>query len=547
MDTSTIQQVLNSFNTIPSADIQQLLTGNNIPISSDNRVAYETARNLLLTGNLQSVPSIIFADWIIAYRLANTNIVPRFNISTILQASPEQLQILAQSLSLNGINKERIFRILRFLGVLDDDMSLFEYVPEELLLKTLEYYPVCDIPLVCNVTPTFNRLCQKDSFLNLMRRLLGEKTGYNTSEFTMDQLKRLCKIKLYDTIVAGNNNSFLIGYINPGVYGFGNNRNSQLGLGPGADTQVTIPTLIPNLDHIVEIASSYNHTLALNRFKQVYVFGDNRFGQLGSSNPKTTNLPTLIPGLNNIVSVACGLSHSLFLIDNGQVYFMGYNNLIYPPLPNSQSNIKSSPTIIDGLNNIISISSSEGHILALTRDGRVYGLGNNDYGQLGLGHHNSTTIPLLIPKLEDIVSVSAGLFHSLALNSQGQVYVFGNNDSGQLGLQNYRYQNRAVLIPDLNDIISISVGSDHSLLLNVQGRVYAFGDNSSGQLGLGDYNNRDIPTVIPGLENIKYISAGGAHSLIATNHQLYSFGNGEYGQLGHGDTLFRNQPALVNL
>lgn len=49
MDSPTIQHVLNEFGTIPLADIQLLLSTNNI--QSDT--PYNTARNLLLTGNLR--------------------------------------------------------------------------------------------------------------------------------------------------------------------------------------------------------------------------------------------------------------------------------------------------------------------------------------------------------------------------------------------------------------------------------------------------------------------------------------------------------------
>ncbi len=535
MDSPIVRNVLDSFNTIPLADIQLLLSINNIPISEGN--IYNTARNLLLTGNLRSVPATSLADWIIAYRVANTNTVPQFHISAILQASSQELRTLAQSLSLNNINsfsKERMFRILRFLGVLNDDIILLEYLPDDLLLKTLNYYPTCNIHLACEIDP-FRRLCQKNSFLNFMRIRVGNDTRFNTSEFTRDQLDRLCKTKLHDKIVAAYAKSFVIDRSDH-VYPFGRNDNGQLGLGDN-DTRYLIRT-IPDLDNIISIASGGYHTLMLDSFGRVYAFGSNSEGQLGLNDNITRPIPVLIPNISNIVSIACGSGCSLLLTDDGQVYSMGAINISL--LQNGEETNKV-PTLIPELNNIISISCTSIHALFLTKDGQVFGYGYNKLGQLGLNGDN-ILIPTLIPGLTDIVQISAGGFHSLALNSRGQVYGFGSNEYGQVGsntlwrrasfdaeLQNIRH---LILIEDLTDIISISAGGYHSLVLNSIGQVYSFGNNRSGQLGLGIVNSQFSPTLIPTVSNVTSISAGYDHSLLVSNNQFYGFGENTFNQVG---------------
>jgi alpha-tubulin suppressor-like RCC1 family protein len=56
------------------------------------------------------------------------------------------------------------------------------------------------------------------------------------------------------------------------------------------------------------------------------------------------------------------------------------------------------------------------YTLVLTEEGDVYGMGNNKYAQLGLGHKINEPKPTLIHELGNIVKVEAG-YHSGALNS----------------------------------------------------------------------------------------------------------------------------------
>ena len=92
------------------------------------------------------------------------------------------------------------------------------------------------------------------------------------------------------------------------------------------------------------------------------------------------------------------------------------------------------PRLINDLYDIVYISSGYEYLLAVTFDGKVYGFGNNDSGQLGIEGSGNATNLILIPKLENIIQVSASYKHSLALTSDGQIYAFGSNYDGQLGL-----------------------------------------------------------------------------------------------------------------
>ena len=64
----------------------------------------------------------------------------------------------------------------------------------------------------------------------------------------------------------------------------------------------------------------------------------------------------------------------------------------------------------------------------------IYGFGENDYGQLGLGDNELRYIPTINEYLDGCIEISAGTFHSLVLMNSGQIYAFGMNNKGQLGL-----------------------------------------------------------------------------------------------------------------
>ena len=263
------------------------------------------------------------------------------------------------------------------------------------------------------------------------------------------------------------------------VYAWGYNNRGQLGLGnSGFDTQREIPTLIDYSNNdfnfldetIISIAAGEYHSLAVTDQGKVYAWGYNFQGQLGigvsgsgigvsGSNAYRLN-PTLIDYSNNdfnfldetIISVSAGYYHSHALTDEGKVYAWGYNKEGQLGLGDSGINAsRKNPTLIDYSNNdfnfldetIISISTGNGHSLAVTDQGKVYAWGHNLNGQLGLGYTSNQEVnPTLIDYSnndfnfldETIISIATGYYHSFAVTDQGKVYAWGHNDEGHLGL-----------------------------------------------------------------------------------------------------------------
>ena len=126
------------------------------------------------------------------------------------------------------------------------------------------------------------------------------------------------------------------------LYAFGQNRFGQLGIeensGPGPDPSENAhptPTLVtlPGADGpIVKVAAGSAHSLALTASGQLFAFGQNRFGELGSTannrneEPNPTPTSVTLPGMRGqIVEIAAGYEDSFALTTAGQLYAFGWN------------------------------------------------------------------------------------------------------------------------------------------------------------------------------------------------------------------------------
>jgi len=133
------------------------------------------------------------------------------------------------------------------------------------------------------------------------------------------------------------------------------------------------------------IAAGQGHSLALGSDGNVYAWGDNTYGQLGtttsSSMPALVNPPT---GLK-ATAIAAGQDHSLAIGPDGKVYAWGYNG--NGELGNGKTTTSSTPEAITLASGVTSRAIAAGghHSLAIGSDGKEYAWGDNEYGQLGNG------------------------------------------------------------------------------------------------------------------------------------------------------------------
>ena len=99
-----------------------------------------------------------------------------------------------------------------------------------------------------------------------------------------------------------------------------------------------------------------------------------------------------------------------------------------------------------------------------------------------------------------VTNVAAGGENSFFIKSDGSLWGMGNNQSGQLGVGIFFATNQPQpIVP--GDVTAVAVGDGmttdaHCLFLKSDGSVWVMGGNNFGQLGDGSTNNSFFPEQI---------------------------------------------------
>ncbi|XP_065807795.1 RCC1 and BTB domain-containing protein 1 isoform X2 [Labrus bergylta] len=216
------------------------------------------------------------------------------------------------------------------------------------------------------------------------------------------------------------------------LFVWGHNGYSQLG--NGTANQGLSPVLVTsNLQNkkVKEVSCGSHHSMALTHDGEVFAWGYNNCGQVGSGNTANQPYPRRVTGSmqgKTTVSITCGQTSSMALIDNGEVYGWGYNGNGQLGIGNNGNQLQPCRlTTLQGLC-ISQIVCGYGHCLAQTDEGLLYAWGANTYGQLGTGNKSNQLSPVqIMTDKERIVEVAAchSTHTSAAKTQSGQVYMWG--------------------------------------------------------------------------------------------------------------------------
>ena len=290
---------------------------------------------------------------------------------------------------------------------------------------------------------------------------------------------------------------------------------------------------------IKAITSGSNSYYVLTSDGAVYSWGYNDNGELGDGSTTQRNVPVAVVATGvlsgkTVTTIAAGNNHLLALTSDGKVYSWGYN--YYGQLGNNGTANSSAPVTIPATNSLASrtvtaIAVGPYHSLALTSDARVYGWGQNISGQLGDGSVTQRNAPVAVIAAgalsgKTVTAITTNQYHSLALSSDGRVYGWGRNNSGQLGDNSTTQRNAPAAVSETGalagkTIAAIAVGPNHSLALSSDGRVYSWGQNNNGQLG----NTTTTNATTPGLAALSFepnVDFGGDRGVEGRVDSLFS-------------------------
>lgn len=207
-------------------------------------------------------------------------------------------------------------------------------------------------------------------------------------------------------------------------------------LGDGSTTDRMTPKQIG--EGFEAVFASDDNSAALHRDGSLWAWGSNDYGRsLGSTK---TVLPKQI-GAGFVVAAAH--AHGVALKSDGSLWTWGPGGRL---LGDGTKTDRSRPGQIDieliwdsargnvvrvG-NRIAAVAAGDNHSLALTKDGRVLGWGDNFCGQLGDGSWIDHERPVIVSGLDDVASISAAGSTSFAVKKDGTVWIWGRNIIPQL-------------------------------------------------------------------------------------------------------------------
>lgn len=274
---------------------------------------------------------------------------------------------------------------------------------------------------------------------------------------------------------------------------------------------------------VAQVACGRYHTIARTENGLVFTWGGGKNGRLGHGDEKIRAQPTWVQHLKHerALSVTAGYHNNLVLTEKGQVWSWGWG--AHGQLGLGDMKDRDTPTVIEELSHerILMLSCGDRHSFAVTADGKVYGWGSNEFGQLGCGKKHDTILrPCIIEGLQGlkIIYISSGDRHSAAITNTGAVYTWGCGTDGQCGHGMFNDVTRPKLVEKLigKFIVDVKCGHNFTMVMTSDSEVFTWGNNTYGQLGNNGNGKSHLPVKVinQSLASISKVSCGHFHCIM---------------------------------
>ncbi len=176
------------------------------------------------------------------------------------------------------------------------------------------------------------------------------------------------------------------------------------------------------------------------------------------------------------------------------------------------------------------------HAVYLKKDGTLWAIGDNYYGQLGNGTTSFMRQQTPVQIAKDVTQVSASGNSTFFLKKDGTLWAAGQNKFGQLGDGTTTDRPKPVKV--VTKAKAVAAGAEFTLFLKKDGTVWGMGRNNDGQLGDGTLKDRKKPIKIA--TKAASVAAGGGVALFTkTDGSLWRMGRQDFQKAfaaGHRDT-----------
>lgn len=263
----------------------------------------------------------------------------------------------------------------------------------------------------------------------------------------------------------------------------------------------------------VPLAVSTTHACAIRGVsRHVYCWGDNRAGQLGTTEsppdwltPLQIKRPDGEP-LSGAIQVAVGHGFSCALLDDARAYCWGERGdfqtgtrgrgLATRPYPVVLAEGGSAPEYLP-LESIVYIVAGDSHSCALDAKGDIYCWGQNEFQQLGVASASFAidgAVRVTLPNDRKARLLGRSGETTCAVTAEDELFCWGSNWAGQAGIEPQRDDagvpvyataptpNAVEVQVEAKPITQVTGGDTHLALL-ANGSVWTWGSSFFGQLG----------------------------------------------------------------
>ena len=314
-------------------------------------------------------------------------------------------------------------------------------------------------------------------------------------------------------VSSGNRFNVLLNYDHT-IYAFGDNSYGQCGYeGPSS----TEPHLVPTTNFLADVAAGKDWALALDYYGGVLAWGRNTEGHLGRGTiSHHESNPGIVSGLGfNVTAIACGNGHSLAIKD-GKVWAWGYNG--QGQLGNGTTTNQSTPVQVltvdssgndEVLSNVKAIACGNNTSYAVTQNGDVYAWGQNNAYQIGDGTktNRSKAKKVIFSDIHNITKIAAGAGGVMVVRNDGRIFGWGENSYGQLLYTRYGAATALQTPVSYNDSTNnadIYAGSENYYIIKSNGSLMVTGKNHFFNIDREVNGER----IVEGVSNVGQVSAG---------------------------------------